>query len=129
MSKIRSHRDLQIWQRSMDLAQQIYAASTRFPDSEKFGLTSQIRRASVSVPSNIAEGYYRNSAKDYAHFLSMARGSLMEVETQLDLACRFSYLALERFESLAQEIGEIDRMVSALQSKLRKTSSQLQPGS
>jgi four helix bundle protein len=119
MSGIRSHRDLKIWQRSMALAQQVYIASNQFPDSEKFGLTSQVRRASVSVPSNIAEGYYRNSAKDYAHFLSIARGSLMEIETQLDLACRFSYFSMERFETLAQEIGEIDRMISALQSKLR----------
>ncbi|RPI59311.1 MAG: four helix bundle protein, partial [Planctomycetaceae bacterium] len=77
---IRSYKDLQVWQKSMELAGQIYEATQKFPADERFGLTSQLRRAAVSVPSNIAEGYGRGTRKDYKRFLQVARGSLYELE-------------------------------------------------
>ena len=117
---ILSHRDLMIWQRSMDLAETTYGVTDKFPQSEQYGLTSQMRRAAVSVPSNIAEGYYRSSSKDYARFLAVAKGSLMELETQAELAMRFNYMSQEQFSAIAIEIGDIDRMITSLRSKLRK---------
>src|SRR5438067_30151 len=80
MGKIASHRDLIVWQKAMDMAVQVYKITTNFPAHEKFGMTSQITRAAVSVAANIAEGNARGSAKDYANFLAIARGSLMETE-------------------------------------------------
>ena len=83
---IKSHKDLVVWQESMTLAKMIYEITAKFPDEERYGLVSQLRRAAISIPSNIAEGSARNSAKEYAHYLSIARGSLAEVETQIELA-------------------------------------------
>ncbi|MCX7044103.1 MAG: four helix bundle protein [Candidatus Sumerlaeota bacterium] len=108
--KIRSYRDLVAWQKAMDLALLVYQTTKAFPDEEKFGLTNQIRRASVSVPSNIAEGHARLYTADFRHHLSIARGSLAEVETQLQLAVRLSYLnrskGLEVWRC-AQETGRL----------------------
>lgn len=83
MSQIKSYKELIVWQKSMVLVSDIYKVSASFPDSEKFGLTSQMRRASVSIPSNIAEGWGRLSRKNYIQFLRISRGSLFELETQL----------------------------------------------
>jgi four helix bundle protein len=116
--RIESHRDLLIWQRSMDLAEAVYRATTSFPKAEVYGLTAQMRRAAVSIPSNIAEGFYRSTRKDYAHFLSIAKGSLMELETQLLLAMRFRYTSAADGDALVAEIGELERMVSSLRSKV-----------
>ncbi|HYF62447.1 MAG TPA: four helix bundle protein [Herpetosiphonaceae bacterium] len=87
-----TYRDLVVWQKSMDLVMAVYQLCRHFPDSERFGLTSQMPRADVSIPSNIAEGYGRLNPGDYARFLITARGSLMEVETQLQIALHLGYI-------------------------------------
>jgi len=92
MSAIKSFRELEIWQLSMELAEDIYKVLRVFPREEIYGLADQIRRAAVSVPSNIAEGFGRDSNADFAHFISIAKGSLFEVSTQLELASRLGYL-------------------------------------
>lgn len=91
----RSYKDLVAWQKSMDLVTAIYKAAAGFPKDELFGLTSQLRRAAVSIPSNVAEGQGRLSEKEFRHFLGQARGSLMEVETQLQIAANLGYLTEE----------------------------------
>ena len=92
MSAIKSYRELEIWQLSMDLAEDIYNVLKAFPREELYGLSDQLRRAAVSIPSNIAEGFGRDSNNDFAHFISIAKGSLFEVSTQLELASRLGYL-------------------------------------
>ena len=92
MGTIKSFRDLDVWKKSMDFAEHVYKEQRNFPDSERFGLADQLRRAVVSIPSNIAEGRGRGTTKDFARFLTLAQGSLNEVSTQLELAHRFGYL-------------------------------------
>lgn len=118
MSEVRSYRDLLVWQRAMDLALGIYALSRSFPDSERFVMVSQLRRAAVSVPSNIAEGHARSSTRDFLRFLSIALGSLAELETQLILAHRLDYLDQDRLESTLVLAGETGRMIRGLQTSL-----------
>src|SRR5579862_7466163 len=89
---VRNYRDLIVWQKAMDLATLVYQSTESFPQKEVFGLTNQLRRAAVSIPSNIAEGQGRNSNLDFRRFLGISRGSLQEVETQLELARRLGYL-------------------------------------
>ena len=119
-NEIKSFRDLVAWRKSMDLCKAIYAISTVFPDAERFGLTSQIRRAVVSIPSNIAEGYGRNRTNDYLRFLDIARGSLCEVETQLILAQELGWLREDgnrgdlRVPECFELIREVDRISYAL---------------
>jgi four helix bundle protein len=98
----RSYKDLFAWQKSMDLVTAIYRTTAGFSKDELFGLTSQLRRAAVSIPSNIAEGQGRLSEKEFRHFLGQARGSLMEVETQLQIAENLSYLPKEQSAALKQ---------------------------
>lgn len=107
---IRSYRDLHVWQRAVELVEEIYRISVLFPDQEKYGLTSQIRRAAVSVPSNIAEGYGRRRTGHYIHHLDIANGSLKEVETQLIIAGRLNFIDKEQAKqgwSLLQETGKM----------------------
>lgn len=118
MSKILSYRDLLIWQKSMDLVTDIYRVSTKFPKEEVYGLTSQIRRATVSVPSNIAEGYGRRSTGDYKRFLNISLGSLYEFQTQLEVSRRLNYLEESEFEPLNNLSKEIEKMTNSLISKL-----------
>lgn len=113
MGDIQSYRDLQVWQGAMDTVVSIYRSTDTFPKSEMYGLTSQIRRSAVSIPSNIAEGHSRPS-KDYARFLSIARGSLNELETPLELARRIGYLPENEFTKLTQELSIIGRQLNAL---------------
>ncbi len=98
----------------------IYLATQDFPDDEKFGLTSQLRRCAVSIPSNIAEGHARSSSKDFARFLSQAMGSLAELETQLIIANELKLLAPETLEQLQQESAEIGRMMRGLRKSIIK---------
>jgi four helix bundle protein len=93
MSKIKSYRDLKIWQKSISLVSIIYSYTSNFPVSELYGLTNQLRRCAVSIPSNSAEGYGRNSTGDYKRFLQMAVGSLYELQTQLEIAFQLKYLS------------------------------------
>jgi four helix bundle protein len=100
MPRMRSYRDLVAWQKAMDLVQEVYAATREWPRREAFGLTSQVRRAAVSVPSNIAEGYGRQSSREFLNYLSIAYGSLMELETQLLIGFRLGYGGHDRGEPL-----------------------------
>ena len=113
-----SFKELIIWQKGVDLTTGIYETTAKFPEHEKFGLISQLRRCAVSVPSNIAEGWGRKSTKDYIRFLTIARGSLMEMETQLIISTKLGYLddsALKRYQS---SLLEMLKMLNALISKL-----------
>jgi four helix bundle protein len=115
---ITSHKDLFVWQRSMDLVETVYRLTAGFPSSEQWGLISQMRRAVISIPSNIAEGYGRQATGEYRHHVSIARGSLLELETQVLLALRLNYLETTSAETVLSEIEEISRMLATLVSKL-----------
>ena len=108
--------DLVVWQKAMELVKQVYALSKKFPADERYALTDQLRRAVVSIPSNIAEGSGRSSNADYAHFLSIARGSLYETMTQLRIAVDLGYIPVisHELESLMSEVG---RMLGAMLKK------------
>lgn len=108
MAELRTYRDLLVWQKAMELAEQVYALSVTFPPDERFGLTSQLRRAAVSVPANIAEGYGRNSRGEYLQHLGISRGSLRETETLLLLSERLKLTADATASlRLADEVGAL----------------------
>src|SRR5215212_2030822 len=115
---IKNYSELIAWQKAMDLVQAIYKASQIFPREEIYGLTSQIRRASVSIPSNIAEGQGRKSINEFLHHLSIAYGSLREVETQVLIAGRLSYLAQPEVQHLMALAGEVGRLINGLSNSL-----------
>jgi four helix bundle protein len=117
-AKIRSHRDLVVWQKAMDLAEMTYGIIARLPASETYRLSAQLSRAVASVPANIAEGHARGSRKDFANFLAVAKGSLMEVETFLMLSIRLRYLTDDQAKSALSLITEISKMLTALRAKL-----------
>lgn len=114
-----SYRDLIVWQKSMALVAAIYQKSNSFPKEELYGLCSQLRRAAVSVPSNIAEGYGRGSTQDYLRFLQISRGSLYEVQTQIEIALVLHYLNEAQVNSLMEEALEIEKMLNSLIRKLQ----------
>jgi four helix bundle protein len=114
VSSIRSYRDLVVWQKSVALAVDLYATTRRFPSTERFGLTSQIQRAGVSIPSNIAEGYAKDGPGHYLSHLSYARGSLAELDTQLIIANRIGLLSAASFRELSPRSDEIGRMLRRL---------------
>ncbi|MEK6201960.1 MAG: four helix bundle protein [Desulfobulbaceae bacterium] len=118
MTAIKTYRDLLVWQKSMQLVTEIYKNTKSFPAGELYGLTSQLRRCAISLPSNIAEGYGRRSTRDYVRFLRIACGSLYELQTQLEIALNLAYLKLEEFERLYETTREIERMLSSLIHKL-----------
>lgn len=118
MAEASSHRRLIVWQKSMDLVERVYFLSKAFPVSEQYGLTSQIRRAVISVPANIAEGSARGSARDYSNFLAIAKGSLMETETLLMLGVRLGYLQEQDTETAMGLIAEVSKMLTAIRAKL-----------
>ena len=120
MAVVKSYRDLLVWQKAMDFAEHVYAVQKTFPAEERFGLCDQLRRAVVSIPSNIAEGRGRDSAKDFAHFLMIARGSLNEVATQLELAVRLGYMTSGG--GLYHEAQAIRKMLNSMIRRLRQTS-------
>ena len=115
---VKSYKDLIVWQKAMDLVVLVYQITSLFPKEELYGLTNQVRRAAVSIPSNIAEGQARKSTLEFKHFLSIARGSLAEVETQLLIAARLNYLTEEQFLPVLDVHQEISKMIPALMSKL-----------
>lgn len=118
MSVIKSYRDLIVWQKAMMLAKTVYEASKTFPREEQFGLTQQLRRSAVSVPSNIAEGSGRGTTQDYILFLQIARGSLFEAQTQIELSCDLLFLPEPRTTEVLALCNEIERMLNALITKL-----------
>ena len=113
-----SYKKLQVWQKSMTLAKLTYALSKSFPRDERYGLTSQIRRSAISVPSNIAEGSQRGSQKEFMHFVLIARGSLAELETQLLLADQFEYCQEKDLSGILSLLEEVSRMLYAFYSSL-----------
>ncbi|MDX1652602.1 MAG: four helix bundle protein [Brumimicrobium sp.] len=112
-----THKDLNIYKLSIDLVTDIYKLSEQFPESEGFGLTAQIRRAAVSVPSNIAEGSGRNSTKDFLRFLHIASGSLSEVDTQIEIAQRLGYVS--NTEEIKNKITSLQKMLYRLKQSLK----------
>ncbi len=117
---LHSYKELRVWQRSYALCAGVYRLTNRFPGEERFGLTSQIRRAAVSVPSNIAEGYSRDTTRDYIRFLWMARGSLAELETQLMLAAELRFAGDQASVEMLAEVNEIQRLLNALIRSLKR---------
>lgn len=115
---MKTHHDLTVWKKSIDLVTAIYKIAEDYPKTELYGLTNQIRRAVVSVPSNIAEGAARTSHKDFLHFLSISLGSLSEVETQLVVSRNLNFLPNEQFEILISELTEIRKMIIGLKKSL-----------
>ena len=115
-----SFKDLVVWQRAVELSVAIYKLTSAFPVSEKFGLTSQLRRASVSIPSNIAEGYGRSTKGEYVLFLGHARGSNCEVQTQLVISEALNFGPKEQRLSVQSLSEEVSRMLVAMMNKLRK---------
>ncbi len=120
MAEIRGYKDLIAWQKGMDLIEEVYRISAGFPSHERFGLTSQIRRAVVSVPSNIAEGYGRPGKADYIRFLDIARGSANEVETQLMVAERLRFVAAEQVKRAMDLVNEVQRVLKGLVDSIEK---------
>ncbi|OIQ00429.1 four helix bundle protein [Candidatus Wirthbacteria bacterium CG2_30_54_11] len=114
----KSYKDLIVWQKAIDLVTDIYQVTKHFPKDELYGLTSQIRRSAVSIPSNIAEGECRQSSKELGQFLSIAWGSCAELETQLLIASRLGYLEAERYLKLDSLRQEISKMIFALRKSL-----------
>src|SRR5689334_21002042 len=112
MATVRTHRDLIAWQEALRLVEVVYRDTAAFPKEETFGLRMQLRRAAVSVPSNIAEGAARNTTGELVQFLGIARGSLAEVETQLELAARLGFLATT--PESADQVNRVGRLLSAL---------------
>ncbi|HEX2203598.1 MAG TPA: four helix bundle protein [Longimicrobium sp.] len=116
---IGSHRDLMVWRKAMDLAVEVYRLSRSFPRDEIYRLTSQLTRAVASVPANIAEGHAHASTREYANFLSIAKGSLMETETFLMLSVRLGYLTAESAAPALSLVTEISKMLTSLRSRLQ----------
>ena len=119
MSEIKSFRDLLVWQKAMRLVTQLYQLSSDFPKDELYGLTSQLRRAAVSVPSHIAEGYGRYSTPDYIRLLQIALGSLYELQTQVEIAANLVYISRSTCDETIGKATEIEKMLIALVRKLR----------
>lgn len=118
---IRDYRDLRVWQLGMELAVSIYKCTEQFPSDERFGLTNQLRRAAVSVPSNIAEGNARNSTADYLRFLRLSRGSLAEIDTQLLLARRLDYLDDQVSGVLLSKTDDLLRQLTAMYTAIERS--------
>ena len=119
---MKSFRELIVWQKSMQLVKLIYEISLRFPESEKFGLTNQIRRAAVSVPSNIAEGFGRHSTPDYIRFLQIASGSLYELQTQLEISLMLQFADDKKSNEAENLATECAKMLTSLIARLKEKS-------
>ncbi len=115
---IKSYKDLEIWRKGIVLSMEIYSVTSLFPDREQYGLTSQIRRAATSIPANIAEGYGRESGKNYIQFLKISRGSLYELDTFLTIALGLKYLTKEQRNHLNDKTEELSKMINSLIKKL-----------
>ncbi len=117
---VKPHKKLKAWQQAMTITKGVYEITTVFPDDEKFGMVSQMRRAAVSVPSNIAEGAARGSNRDFARFLYIARGSLSELDTQLELASALGYTEPKAWHDLNNAMVEGDKLLSGLLKSIQK---------
>lgn len=114
----RSHRSLNAWKQAMALVVAVYSVTEKFPQTEQYGLTSQLRRAAVSVPANIAEGATRTGSKEFLHFLSIASGSLSELDTLIDLAIQLGYI--EDTEELSTKVDDVAGLIMGLASSIRR---------
>jgi four helix bundle protein len=123
--KINSYRNLIVWQKSVALVTDIYTLTKSFPQEEKFGIVSQLNRASVSIPSNIAEGWGRESSKNYLQFLRISRGSLMETETLLEISKNLNYINDSEFKVISDNIEEVSKilqgLIKSIQQKIKIT--------
>jgi len=120
---VKQFTELLAWQRAMDLAEAVYIATAAFPNEEQFGLTNQLRRAAVSVPSNVAEGQGRRSSGEFLYFLSVARGSLQETQTQILLAGRLSYLKPQEVNDLMALATQVGKLINGLGNALARNNS------
>ncbi len=119
---MRPHEKLDVWKKAIEFVVRLYKTTENFPKEERFGLTSQLRRAAVSIPANIAEGAGRKSHKEFAHFLSNSQGSTSEVETELLIASRLGYVEERNYQVLCSSLDEIGRMLTGLCQHLEKRS-------
>jgi len=117
---LKNFKELKVWQKSYELCLDLYKITNEFPEMEKYGLIAQIRRASIFIPSNIAEGYGRDSLKEYIHFLYNAYGSICELETQILISFDLRYIKKEKFDIILESIKEVERMLMALIRSLKK---------
>ena len=117
---MKSYRDLIVWQKSMNLVTLIYKLVLELPENEKYGLTPQIKRSAISIPYNIAEGYGRNYRKDYSRFLQIARGSLFENQTQLEIAVNLDFIKAENLNEIKELSIEVEKMLNSLIKKLEE---------
>ena len=114
-----THKDLRVWQQSMDLVSMIYMMTKSLPKEELFGLVSQIRRASVSIPSNIAEGYVRGTDREKLHFLRISSGSMSEVETQLIMCMKLGYISQEQYDEISEKLTAVWKQLNSLISAIK----------
>jgi four helix bundle protein len=117
---INSFRELRVWQAGMELVEEIYRLTQSFPNHEQFGLTSQLRRCAVSIPSNIAEGHVREYLKEYLYHISVAQGSLAELQTQVEIAERLSYFPHSQSEQILKTAESLSRQLYALRNSLSR---------
>jgi len=125
---VRTHEDLEVWQKAVDFSVSIYKATQLFPEEEKFGLTAQLRRAAVSIPSNIAEGAARSGEREFLHFLSIAAGSTSEVTTQLLIARKIGVGNTSDLTTLEQTAVQLGKMLQGLMNSIKKRSRGLSQG-
>jgi four helix bundle protein len=118
MPRVSHFRELRVWQRGMDIVEAVYRVTVGFPKSELYGLTGQVRRAAVSIPSNIAEGHTRESTKEYLNHISIAQGSLAEVQTQLEIALRLGYLGASELSPVLEQAAILGKQLHALRDAL-----------
>lgn len=119
MPEVKNYKELRVWQNGVDLAELVYRVTSNFPQDERYGLTSQMRRAAVSIPANIAEGKGRESLNDYLHFLAISRDSLLELETHLVIAARLQFVSQEQTRLLQLKIEETIRPLNAMITTLK----------
>jgi four helix bundle protein len=120
-NQMKTFRDLLVWQKAMLLVTNSYHSTSSFPKQEQFGLTSQLRRCAVSIPSNIAEGFGRGTNKDYHRFLKISLGSLFEFQTQIEIAYNLKYIQDQDFNNIHESSRELERMLTSFIDKVRKT--------
>lgn len=123
MTYIKSYKELIVWQKGIDLVKEIYILTSKFPREEIYGLTSQMRRAAISIPSNIAEGSGRKSLKDYAQFYSIAYGSALELETQVIIAKELKFAQMKDYIKVDAVLQEVARMLNFMKTKMRENGS------
>lgn len=116
----RPHKKLKVWQKAIELVTEIYKVTEGFPSKEGFGLTAQMRRAAISVPSNIAEGLTRKTSKDKLHFLNIAQASLSEIDTQIEIGLRLEYLDQLLYERMEERLMEVQMLLSGLSRSIGK---------